>query len=95
MISNHASERIQQRAIPVLAIEMFERYASAIRHDGHEVLFMDKEARKRIASAFGGRRACRVLEPWLNSYLRMENGVIITVAHRTERLKRKCKPRHH
>ena len=94
MTSTHANERMQQRAIPALALEMLERYGTSMRHDGHDVLFMDKAARKQVAAAFGGRRACRVLEPWLNSYLRVEGGVVITVAHRTRRLKRKSKPRH-
>ena len=93
MISDHASERMQQRAIPVFVIEMYERFGSSMRHDGHDVLFMDKQARKKIAAAFGGQRACGVLEPWLNAFVRMDRGVVITVAHRTRRLLRDRKPR--
>lgn len=88
MITKHATQRMQQRAIPQLALEMFERFASSMRHEGADILFMDKAARKRMAKAFGGQRACRVLEPWLNAYVCVEDGVVITVAHRTGRLKR-------
>lgn len=88
MITKHATHRMQQRAIPELALEMFERFGSTMRHQGAEILFMDKAARKRIAQAFGGQRACRVLEPWLNTYVCMEDGRVITVAHRKGRLKR-------
>ncbi len=88
MITHHAETRMQQRAIPALAVEIFERFASSMRHDGADVLFFDKAARKRISKAFGGQRACRVIEPWLGSYMVTENGAVITVAHRTRRLKR-------
>lgn len=88
MITHHAETRMQQRAIPPLALEIFERFASSMRHDGADVLFFDKAAWKRVTKAFGGQRACRVIEPWLGSYMVTENGAVITVAHRTRRLKR-------
>lgn len=93
MLTNHAIERMQQRAIPELVIEMFERFGSEMRHAGADVIFIDKAARKRISKAFGGSRASRVLEPWLNSYLCMEAGRVITVARRTNHLKRGCNRR--
>ena len=52
------------------------------------MLFMDKQARKRIARDFGGSRALRFVEPLLNAYAVLENGRVITLAHRTKRLKR-------
>jgi hypothetical protein len=94
MLTHHAVERMQQRAIPELVIEMFERFGSEMRHAGADILFIDKAAKKRIARAFGGQRASRVLEPWLNCYVCMANGCVITVAHRTNRLKRDCSRRH-
>ncbi|MBR7710987.1 hypothetical protein KCP91_16295 [Microvirga sp. SRT01] len=88
MITHHAQTRMQQRAIPALALELFERFASSMRHNGADVLFFDKAARKRITKAFGGQRACRIIEPWLGTYVVSENGAVVTVAHRTRRLKR-------
>jgi hypothetical protein len=89
VLTRHAQERLQQRAIPELAVEMFERFGSSMRHQGADILFFDKPARKRLARAFGGQRASRVLEPWLNSFVCLEDGRVITVARRTKRLKRK------
>lgn len=88
MMTRHANQRSQQRSIPPFAIEIFERYGAYCRHDGADVLFMDKKARKRIAREFGGARALRFLEPLLDAYAVLENGQIITLAHRTARLKR-------
>ena len=84
MLSRHAT----QRSIPPLAVELFERYGAWPRHDGADVLFMDKQARKRIARDFGGARALRYVEPLLNKYAVVENGPVITLAHRSKRLKR-------
>lgn len=88
MMTYHASLRSQQRSIPRFTVELFERYGACGRHDGADVLFMDKQARKRIARDFGGARALRLVEPLLNAYAVVENGRVITVAHRTKRFKR-------
>lgn len=88
MMTRHAICRSQQRSIPPFAIKLFERYGSVCRHDGADVFFMDKKARKQIAGDFGGTRALRFVEPLLNAYAVVENGKAITLAHRTKRLKR-------
>lgn len=88
MMTRHATVRSQQRSLPPLAVELFERYGALCRHDGADVLFMDKRARKQIANAFGGARALRFVEPLLNSYAVVEDGKVITLAHRTKRFKR-------
>lgn len=87
-MTRHASSRSQQRSFPPLAIELFARYGASCRHDGADVLFMNKQARKRIAKDFGGARALRFIEPLLNAYAVVENGMVITLAHRTKRFKR-------
>jgi hypothetical protein len=79
---------MQQRAIPPMAVEMFERFGSSMRHQGADVLYFDKAARKRIGRAFGGARGCRGLDYWLDAYVVSKNGMVITVAHRTRRFKR-------
>ena len=88
MMTRHATQRSQQRGIPPLAVELFERYGAWTRHNGADVLFMDKQARRRIARDFGGARALRYVEPLLNKYAVVENGRVITLAHRSKRLKR-------
>lgn len=88
MMTRHASSRSQQRSIPPFAVELLERYGASCRHNGAEVLFMDKKARKQIASDFGGARALRYFEPLMNAYAVVDGGKVITLAHRTKRFKR-------
>lgn len=87
-MTRHACQRSQQRSIPHFAVELFERYGACCRHQGADVLFMDKKARKRIARDFGGPRALRLIEPLLDTYAGLESGRVITLAHRTTRFKR-------
>ena len=87
MMTRHAATRSQQRSIPPLAIELFERYGACSRHDGADILFMNKQARKRIAKDFGGARALRFLDEILDAYAVVENGKVITLAHRIKRFK--------
>ena len=88
MMTRHATQRSQQRSIPPLAVELFERYGAWSRHDVADVFLMDKQARKRIARDFGRARALRYVEPLLNKYAVVENGRVITLAQRNKRLKR-------
>lgn len=63
MLTRHATHRMQQRAVPEMIVEILERYGSAMHHEGAEVLFIDKSARKRIAAAFGGQRGLGCWSP--------------------------------
>lgn len=63
MMTRHAT----QRSIPPLAVELFERNGVICRHDGAEVLFMDKQARKRIGCDFRGARELRSVDPLLDA----------------------------
>lgn len=88
MFNRHAAQRSQSRSIPQFAVMLFEAYGTSCRHDGADVLFMDKESRRRMAREFGGKRALRLVEPLLDTYAVVEAGRVITLAHRTQRLKR-------
>ena len=46
--SHHAAERLQQRAIPPVMVELLERFGSEMRCGKAEKLFFDKAARKRL-----------------------------------------------
>lgn len=94
MMTRHATERSQQRAIPAFAIDLYLTYGSARWHDGAEVYTMDKAARRRIEKAFGGKRALRAIEPILDAYVVVGDGHVLTVAHRTRRHKREVSRRH-
>jgi hypothetical protein len=88
-VTHHASERLQQRAVPPFIIELLERFGSTMRCGGAERLFFDKAARKRLEQHMGGPRSFRHVEPWLNVYVVMgDNGSLVTVAHRSKRFNR-------
>lgn len=87
-VARHAAVRLQQRAIPPFIIELLKRFGSEMRCGGAERLFFDKAARKGIEHHMGGHRSLRHVEPWLNVYAVIgDNGRLVTVAHRSRRLK--------
>ena len=88
MMTQHAEQRCQQRGIPPIAVMLYERYGSSMRHHGADVLFMNKQGWQSMARDFGGRRGLRAFEQWLDGYAVVENGRVITIAHRQHRLKR-------
>ena len=87
--TRHAQERLQQRAIPMLVVDLIRSNGSCMRHNGADIFFIDKEARRRLRRELGGDRSVRLLEPWLGHYLVIgDDGQLITAAARTGRLKR-------
>jgi hypothetical protein len=88
-ISKHCQTRLSQRAIPSLIATLLLDHGSRMRHNGAEVLFIDKAARKDIRRAVGGDRNMRTVEPWLGTYLVVaDDGTLVTMGHRTHRLRR-------
>ena len=67
---------------------MLFEYGTCMRHEGADVHYFDKAARQRIQKAVGGNRNFGLIEPWLNTYMVVEDGKVVTLAHRTRRLKR-------
>jgi hypothetical protein len=58
-----------------------------MRHDGADVIYIDKAARKRLRAALGSR-GLAVVEPWLDVCVVVaEDGQLVTVFHRKQRLK--------
>lgn len=87
--TRHASVRLQQRAVPALVMSLLLDYGSTMRHDGAEVVYFDKQARRRLRHAVGGDRSLAVVERWLNTYIVTgDGGQVVTVARRTRRLRR-------
>ncbi|GJE53065.1 hypothetical protein GOFOIKOB_6141 [Methylobacterium tardum] len=85
----HAQERLQQRAIPPLVIELLEEFGSIERCGHAERLIWDKAARRRLARHLGGERGLRMVEPWLHVYaVRSDDGHLVTAAHRRQRHRR-------
>lgn len=87
--TRHARQRVQQRAIPNFAIDLILTNGSRMRHDGADICFIDKLARKRLRRELGGERGLKLIEPWLGHYLVVgDDGQLITAAPRISRIKR-------
>jgi hypothetical protein len=87
MYTHHAQSRCQQRAIPNEAVEILMDFGEKGRHAGADVYYLSKRARQRAARSLGSDRYRR-LEKSLNSYVVIgDDGCLVTVAHRYNRLK--------
>lgn len=87
-ITNHASVRCQQRAIPPIVIDLLDQFgAREPAGEGAWKLFFDKAARRRFR-AYAGQLASS-LEQHLDVYAVIaQDGNVITVAHRIDRINR-------
>ena len=88
-LSRHAADRLQQRGIPPIVIDLLERFGASERSNGAEKIFFDKKAKKNLQHHFGGAGSLRVLEPWLDAYAVIaDDGVVITAGRRRKRIVR-------
>lgn len=87
MLTHHAQVRMQQRGIPMAAVDALLAYGHQRRHRGADVYYLDRRGRAQMARDLG-RDRCRQLEKSLDSYLVVsDEGDIITAAHRHHRLR--------
>lgn len=87
-VTVHAAARMQQRAIPLAAIDLLLDYGASTRSRGAENFFFDKAARRRVAEDLGNFESRRVAR-LLNAYAVVsDDGTLITAAWRTRRLRR-------
>jgi hypothetical protein len=89
MLSNHAKKRMQQRAIPPLALDLLYRFGREHRQCGSTVLFFDKNSRKNVKKA---------LEDVINRFDKLSDvylveaddySTTVTVGHHLKRFKNK------
>jgi len=86
VLSNHARERLQQRAVPPFVVDLLDQFGSVIRCCGADRLIFDKAAVRRVKRHLGGNRGLRMIEPWLSIYAVVaDSGHLITVAHQSRR----------
>ena len=83
--SKHAMHRSQQRAIPPFIVDLVLDYGKSARKHGADVYFLDNQGRKRIEQALGRKIYTRMIDQ-LDVYVVCE-GQVITVGHRTKRIK--------
>ena len=86
-MSHHAQVRSRQRGIPLLAIEVILDFGRETQSfDSCEIVFMDKEARRRAREALG-RAAYAKIEPRLNAAIVIgKRGGVVTCMHRKSRV---------
>lgn len=87
-LTNHASARSQQRAIPPMMIDLLLQFGkSESAGAGVAKLFFDRKSRKRVA-AYAGPLAS-LLDDHLDLYVVVgQDMLVITVGHRHERIRR-------
>ena len=88
-MTNHARARLQQRGIPEPVLECLLTYGSTVHdHRGGELVFFDHHARDRLRRTQGAE-LFKKFEPKLDTYAVIaEDGVVLTVGHRTKRINR-------
>lgn len=87
-LTKHASARGQQRAIPPMLIDLLIQFGSAEKAgSGATKMFFDKASRRQV-HAYAGPLA-RLLDEHLDLYAVIgEDGQVITVGHRLDRIRR-------
>jgi hypothetical protein len=86
--TRHATARRQGRGIPPFVVNLLVEQGACARHDGADVFYIDKEARRRIRRALGDRIHA-ALESYLDAYVVLgDDGRVVTAAWRTRRLRR-------
>jgi hypothetical protein len=86
--SKHALVRGQQRAIPPLICEWLCEFGTEAPGAGGAVIrFFDKRARRRLSKVMGREPVLRMKDK-LSCYLVEVDGTVITVGHRTRRIRK-------
>lgn len=84
-LTQHAAARLQQRAIPVLALDLLWEFGSTARSRGADNLFFDRAARQRLARTLG-HEGLRRIHKLTNAYAVVaDDGTVITAGWRTQR----------
>lgn len=89
MLSHHAQQRLQQRAIPALVIEILLDHG-VVEHSkrGLEMLYLTKKG-KHAAMMQMKAAGMRHSDHYLNAFLiESSDGNIVTVGHRTKKINR-------
>ena len=88
-MTRHAQARAQQRAIPAEILDLLLSFGTEMRHRGADVLCFDRASRWRLQSSVDAPTLRRLDGRRLDVYAVLgDGGRVITVAHRTRRLKR-------
>ena len=88
-ITHHAQARLQQRGIPAYVVESLLDFGCQTHdHRGGTILFFDHRARSKLRRQIASD-SFKQIESHLDTYAVIgEDGVIVTVGHRTQRINR-------
>ena len=88
-LTNHARTRIQQRGIPEAVVESLLDFGrETYNHRGGLVVYFNRRAREGVRQACG-KEIYKRMEAHLDAYAVVgHSGNIVTVGHRTRRIKR-------
>jgi len=87
-LSEHAKQRCKERGISPFVVEMITSHGCHCWSHGAKKYFLDKAARKKVKHHLGSMIYRRV-EDKLNVYILVsEDDMIITAAHRNQRISR-------
>ena len=86
--THHATARQQQRGIPAYVIDTLINYGK-VNHDHHgaEILTFPKAVRQRLRNTLPKSKYV-ALESHFDCYAVLKEGCLLTVGHRTRRIKR-------
>lgn len=84
----HATIRSQQRGIPPIVVDLLLQFGRCEHdHNGAEIIYFDRRARKRVENYAGGLFS--KLSSHLNKYAVMADGKIVTIGTRYKRINHK------
>lgn len=90
-LTHHAAQRLQQRAIPRLALDVLRRYGCIVYSNGSRIRYFDKRSWEQVMRCIG----TQIEDPERLAnlyYVESKEGVVVTAGHRTRRIKRDFKP---
>lgn len=89
MLSKHAQDRMQQRALPPLVVDLLYRYGCERHQNGSTVLFFNQKSRRQALRAL--KDTLQRFEKISDAYMVTagDDGQAITVGHRDQRIRHK------
>lgn len=88
MNTRHADVRAQQRAVPMLIVDLLLQFGAAEKAGGGtRKLFFNKATRRKVMAYAGS--LCNSLQAHFDTYIVVDdNESVITIGHRTQRIRR-------
>ena len=88
-LSHHAAERLHERHIPVVIVDLLQHYGQVRRQPGATVLFFDEKGRRKAEAEL--RHALSHFDTLGNTYLveASDSNEVVTVGYRFKRVKEK------